>query len=218
MKFLTFKTLLENNLHISRKDKSLRDEAFVYKNLKREFIIDLTYTSVSLYRLYKFFYTLGLKNLYVTFIHFGKMYNRKYVKLVHKYTSHNFFMHKWVSGVVSNPSFLRSAFILVLWVNKLKTFSKKHYLPRKFFKIYSKFKFMSFDLKFLKFSKFLFFFNLEGSEKAIRECLVNSKFLMGFCSPSYDVGCIDFYIYGNNTNEVAFNFVLRFILFSCVSC
>ncbi|EKX71961.1 conserved hypothetical protein (apicoplast) [Theileria equi strain WA] len=215
MKFLSFESLLSSNLHLSSGCKPFKSVDGVYRVINGVYILDLTYTAVSLFRLYKFFSILNNRGIYVTFVYLVKLFNRKFLKLITRYTVHNFFNNHWIYGSLTNGHTLKAVLLAVAWIEKLR--KAKFRVPRSVFRVYSKSFVLARDLKFSGISKFVFFLNLDCSGLAVKECACTNKFLSGLCSPSFDVGLIDFYIYSNCTNEVSINFILKFVLASYFS-
>ncbi|UVC46400.1 ribosomal protein S2 (apicoplast) [Theileria orientalis] len=219
MKFLTFDNLFDKNIHINRYKNLKRFDNNLYKILNNSCIIDLTYTSVSLYRLYKIFYILNSSNVYISFIHSFNWNNDEFVNLLLKFTNNNIFNSKyWVKGIITNEEILNNVIILGLWLNKFFVESNKSInIPFYINRIKNKVEYICSNLKFKNFSKFIFIFNFIADKQPLKECLVSNKFIMGLCDLNFDVEILDFFIYSNNINDISITFIIKFIVCACIN-
>ncbi|UVC53104.1 ribosomal protein S2 (apicoplast) [Theileria orientalis] len=219
MKFLTFDNLFDKNIHINKYNNLKKFNNNLYKILNNSCIIDLTYTSVSLYRLYKIFYILNSKGVYISFIHSFNWRYDEFVNLLLKFTNNNIFNSKyWIKGIITNEIILNNIIILGLWLNKFfHERNKGINIPFYICKIKNKIEYICSNLKFKNFSKFIFIFNFIMNKQPLKECLSSNKFIMGICDLNFDIEILDFFIYSNNTNNVSINFIFKFIICACIN-
>ncbi|EAN30430.1 Ribosomal protein S2 family protein (apicoplast) [Theileria parva strain Muguga] len=222
MKFLTFNNLLEKNIHISKLENIKKFDDNIYKIVNDSCIINLTYTSVFLYKLYKIFYILNSENLYVTIINNFKFYRNKFINLLLKFSNNNFFNSRyWVKGFLTNKEISYNILILNLWVEKfylkfIDTYTNLR-IPYNITKLIKKMQHMYGSLKLKPFSKFVFLLDADKDTHVMKECITSNKFLMGVCSYGSSTDFIDFYIYMNKKNEISLNFLTKFILIASMN-
>nr|AXX76216.1 ribosomal protein S2 [Babesia duncani] len=216
---LTFNYFLNKNLHLNNINSVNNYKLYKIIN-KNCYIFNLIYIIICLYKLYKIFYTLSRRKVNITFINILKFINTSFIKYLLLFSRNNYFSGSWIKGFLTNNNILKSIFIYCLWSEKIKKFVV-NYIDNKLYKyiyrVYKKFKYISKNLKYLGFSKFIFFFNLNNNKEAVKECIIKNKFIAGLCNLNYYNNLIDFYMYYNCMNEVSINTVIEFIIISIIN-
>nr|APQ42904.1 ribosomal protein S2 [Babesia sp. Xinjiang]QAX26993.1 ribosomal protein S2 [Babesia sp. Xinjiang]QAX27024.1 ribosomal protein S2 [Babesia sp. Dunhuang] len=209
--FLNFNILLQNYIHISNIRKLNKKNSHLYKIVNNSYIINLVYTSIYLYKLYKILFLLSRNKIYITIINTSKLNTTKFIYYLTKFTRSNCFNHRWIHGSLTNITLIPSLIIIHIFITKLHKSILKSKNRYNIKNIKIKYNFLKY-LKNTTFSKFIFFLNLDLNMPAIKESLIKNKFIMGVCDLNFNTNLTDIYIYGNNVNHKSINFFLKFII------
>ncbi|VEV59435.1 apicoplast ribosomal protein S2 (apicoplast) [Plasmodium vinckei vinckei] len=117
--FVTFKDLLKSKIYIGNNYKNIyiNNYKFIYKIKYNYCILNFTLIILYLYKLYLYIYNISIFNNKILFIINNNLITHLIINICN--LTNNFYIIKWVPGILTNWYMFKKKIIIYLWLEKL---------------------------------------------------------------------------------------------------
>ncbi|SBT86804.1 apicoplast ribosomal protein S2, putative (apicoplast) [Plasmodium malariae] len=218
--FITFNELLKSKIYIGNIHKSINinNYKFIYKLKYNYCILNFTLIIIYLYKLYIYIYNISFINNKILFINNNILIINFIIKICN--LTNNFYIIKWVPGLITNWYIFKKRIIIYIWLEKL--FNNKYFiniLSKKCINnlknIYNKL-YINFNgiKNMLILPKYIFLSNFNNL--IIKEILKLKLILISFINLSLNSSYINVKILGNYNNYNSLKLIYKIIYTSII--
>ncbi|CRG98249.1 apicoplast ribosomal protein S2, putative (apicoplast) [Plasmodium gallinaceum] len=220
--FITFKNLLKSNIYIGNNFQNIHfnNYKFIYKIKYNNCILNFTLIALYLYKLYIYIYNIFLLNQKILFINNNNNLMLNFIIKICNLTN-NFYIIKWIPGLLTNWSIFKKKIIIYIWLYKLlknkyliNIISKKCLIKLNIIynKLNNKFKGIKYMLNI---PKYIFLTNF-NNDLILNEILKLKLILISFINLSLDSNIINIKILGNYNNYKSLKLIYQIIYTSII--
>nr|BBB58123.1 small subunit ribosomal protein 2 [Plasmodium fragile] len=218
--FITFDTLLRSKIYINNIYETihLNNYKFIYKIKHNYCILNFILIILYLYKLYLYIYNISLTNNKILFINNNNLFINFIIKMC--YLTNNFYIIKWIPGLLTNWIFFKKKIIIYIWLNKL--FKNKYYINILSKKCLYKLKYiynkLYLNLHGIKSMLILpkYIFLVKYNNLILKEISKLKLVLISFINLSLDSNYINIKILGNYNNYKSIKLIYKIIYTSII--